>query len=113
VARWGSFRGLKRGSKYGNVPMRVDGRLFHSQKEARRYQELKAMESCGLISGLECQVRYHLEVGKVRICDYIADFRYQRDGAEVVEDVKGMRTREYELKARLMLACLGIEVLET
>jgi len=113
VARWGSFRGLRCGSKYGNAPMRVGGRLFHSQKEARRYQELKALEGGGLISGLECQVRYHLDVAGVRVCDYIADFRYQRDGAEVVEDVKGVRTREYELKSRLMLACFGIEVLET
>jgi hypothetical protein len=30
-----------------------------------------------------------------------------------VEDVKGIRTKDYVIKARLMLACFGIEVLET
>ena len=103
------------GSKYGNIQKRVDGILFHSGKEARRYQELKALEQGGVISGLELQPRYRLDVGGVHICDYIADFSYHDEErrVDVVEDVKGWRTEVYKFKARLMLAVHGIEVEET
>lgn len=106
-----TFR-VSRYAKFRNVPTTVDGRTFHSKKEARRYLELKAMQHEGLIDALECQPRYRLEVNATHICDYLADFKYVQDGIEVVEDVKGVRTREYELKKRLMRACHGIEVEE-
>jgi len=117
MTRWGAFR-RKRDNKYGNVPTRVDGRMFHSKKEAARYLELRALENAGLITELECQPRFRLEVGGVHICNYIADFRYSQTVPEtglIIEDVKspGTRTREYELKRRLMLAIHGIEILET
>ena len=102
----------RRQAKFRNVPTTIDGRTFHSKKEAARYQELHAMERAGLIESLECQPMYHLDVDGVHICRYIADFRYVRAGVTVVEDVKGIRTREYELKKRLMRAVHGIEVEE-
>ena len=103
------------GSKYGNIQKRVDGILFHSGKEARRYVELRGMQKAGVISGLELQPRYRLEANGVHICDYIADFAYHDEErrTDVVEDVKGMRTQIYILKARLMKALLGIDVEET
>src|SRR5262245_53963283 len=116
VTRWGAFR-RKRDNKYGNVPTRVDGRIFHSKKEAARYIELQALQNAGLITDLECQPRFRLEVGGVHVCDYLADFRYMRmddpEFSQMVEDGKGHRTREYELKRRLMLAIHGIKILET
>ena len=101
--------------KYHNVPRRVDGILFHSGKEARRYQELKALEKAGVIVALELQPRFKLDVNGVHVCDYIADFSYHDEErrVDVVEDVKGWRTEVYKLKARLMLAIHGIEVEET
>lgn len=112
--RWGgSFR--KGGNKFGNIPTRIDNITFHSKKEAHRYLELKAMQAGGLIAELELQPAYDLAVNDVKLCRYIADFKYfdSSTGRWVVEDVKGTRTKEYVLKSRLMLACLGIEVLET
>mgnify|MGYP001576445665 CR=1 FL=1 len=102
-------------SKFHNVPRRVDGILFHSGKEARRYQELKLLEQGGVISGLELQKRFRLDVNGVHVCDYICDFSFHDNERrlDVVEDVKGWRTEIYKFKKRLMLACLGIEVEET
>lgn len=44
---------------------------------------------------------------------YVADFVYKdENGEEVVEDVKGMRTKEYIIKRKLMLWQYGIQVRE-
>ena len=105
------------GFKYGNKPRRVDGVLFQSTKEARRYQELKALQMAGVIRDLELQPKFDLDVNGVRVCRYFGDFRYYDNerNQTVVEDVKtpGTRTKEYAIKARLMLAVHGIEVEET
>lgn len=100
-------------SKFGNIPTRVDGRLFHSKLEAARYSELKALQAGGLITGLECQPKFSLDVDGIHVCTYIGDFQYyESDGRLVVEDVKGHATEVYKFKARLMLAVHGIEVQE-
>lgn len=105
-------------SKYKNIKTEVDGILFDSKKEAARYKELKQKEAAGEIKNLRRQVRYPLmpkmkiEGIKVRATYYIADFVYEEDGKEVVEDVKGYRTREYRNKKRQMKERHGIEIRE-
>ncbi|MBQ9251593.1 MAG: DUF1064 domain-containing protein [Clostridia bacterium] len=107
--------------KYGNRKVTLDGRMFDSQREARRYAELKWLLRAGEISNLQCQVAYELipqqrdTQGKVveRPVKYIADFVYQeKNGNTVVEDVKGMRTKEFIIKRKLMLWRHGIRVIE-
>ena len=106
-----------RESKYGNVPLRCHKDLFHHSKvEAKRCNDLHMLQKGRLIRDLEAhpQPRFDLVVNDVKVCSYLADFRYfdiQRD-CEVVEDVKGVATEVYKLKKKLMLACLGIEVEE-
>ena len=40
--------------------------------------------------------------------NYIADFQYiEKDGTEVVEDVKGFKTKEYNIKKKLFLHKYG------
>jgi hypothetical protein len=96
----------------------LDGVTFHSKKEMRRYAELQVLERAGKITDLQRQVRFRIEVNGVLICTYVADHVYTTilDGVEtgqVVEDSKGHRTQLYKLKAKLMLAVHGIEILET
>lgn len=87
---------------------------FDSKKEATRALELAAMEQAGAITSLEFQPVFRIDVNGVHVCKYIADFMYvKRDGSTVVEDVKGMKTDVYKLKAKLMFAVRGIKVLET
>ena len=43
---------------------------------------------------------------------YIADFVYYRDGEYIVEDTKGVRTKDYIIKRKLMLYVHGIKIKE-
>lgn len=110
-------------SKYQNHKIELDGKKFDSKKEARRYQELKAMEKAGIISDVQCQVSFIL-ADKVKFSNelkakpairYFADFVYMKDGKQIVEDVKSKATRSldvYRIKKHLMLSVLGIEIKE-
>ena len=105
--------------KYRNTPTVVDGIRFDSKREAKRWGELRALERDGLISQLKRQVRFRIEVNGVLICVYVADFVYFDGPREppweppnVVEDAKGVRTREYKLKAKLMRAVHRVTIRE-
>lgn len=105
--------------KYRNKKTEIDGILFDSKKEAARYAELKLLEKAGVIKNLELQPKFELmpkQKGKYRNernCVYIADFMYKENGEIVVEDTKGMKTRDYIIKRKLMLEKHGISVKET
>ena len=116
--------------KYGNKKTKVDGIVFDSKKEARRYKELSLMETSGAIQDLQRQVKFVLipsqrepdTIGKKggvhkgrlieREVSYIADFVYQENGKTVVEDTKGMRTKDYILKRKMLLYFHGIRIKE-
>jgi hypothetical protein len=106
--------GGKRGNKYGAVRTEVDGIVFDSKAEARRYGDLKLMEQAGEIRELVLQPRYDLTVQGVTIGKYIADFAYidNKTGARIVEDVKGVKTPLYRWKKRHVKAQYGIDVRE-
>lgn len=125
-------------SKYNNKKVSVDGIVFDSIKEARRYTELKALERAGQITDLELQKTFVLipaqyetvetgelyKIGKKkgqpktkRVCleesvKYKADFCYKKNGVLIVEDTKGMRTHDYIIKRKLMLFIHGIRIRE-
>lgn len=108
-------------SKYNNKKTIIDGQVFDSRKEAKRFQELVLLENVGAIENLSRQVKFVLipsqrdeATGKVieRECSYRADFEYTEDGKTVVEDVKGFRTKEYILKRKMMLWKYGIRIRE-
>ena len=103
-------------SKYGNIKTTTsDGITHDSIKEANRWCELKLLERAGKISGLQRQVKYELipKQGSERAVNYIADFVYTENGKQVVEDVKGFRTKEYKLKKRMLFYFKGIKIKET
>lgn len=104
-------------SKYKNQKVYVDAHEFDSKKEARRYGELKLMQRLGLVRNLEIHKRYPIYVNERLICNYEADFVYEEEHGDawrrVVEDCKGVRTRDYVLKKKLMHACNGIDIKET
>jgi hypothetical protein len=101
-------------SKYRAKRTEIDGHKFASKMEGRRYEILRDMEKRGEIQNLSLQPRFRLEVNDLKICDYIADFRYvNADGEEVIEDVKGALTPVYRVKRNLMKALYDITILET
>lgn len=114
--------------KYGAKPTVVDGIRFASQKEARRYGELKLLEKAGEIWNLNLQPRYELSTlncssstdqERLKIGEYRADFLYlvgKKDdwlnSTVVVEDVKGFKTPLYRWKKKHVEAQYGIEIRE-
>lgn len=97
-------------SKYQNRKTELDGVTYDSKKEARRAAELNLMLKNGEIITLARQVRFRLTKG----IEYVADFVYTtKDGEQIIEDVKGMKTDVYKLKKKLMKELRGIEILET
>ena len=126
--------GLKR--KYGNKKIQAYGQVFDSKKEFHRWSELSLLERAGEITNLQRQVPYllipeqrgpsvekyqkgprkgQLKPGPVleRKVSYVADFVYEENGETVVEDAKGLRTKEYVIKRKLMLYRYGIRIKET
>ena len=106
-------------SKYGSRKVTIDGVTYDSLKEYHRFCDLKLMQSAGIITGLQRQVKYELIPtqrinGKVieRPVNYYADFVYKMDRQLVVEDVKGYKTPEYVIKRKLMLSVYGIQIHE-
>ena len=120
------------GKKYGNAKSEVDGEIFDSRKEARRYIELQWLLKDGTIKDLRRQVRFVLvpaqrepdeigprggrKPGKLieKEVAYVADFVYTdaETRGTVVEDTKGMRTKDYVIKRKLMLYVHGIRIRE-
>lgn len=113
-------------SKYGNQKTVINGITFDSRKEAARYTELMLLLRAGEIQDLKLQPEFTLQEAfktsdgePVRALRYRADFSYRRavnEGVDtrletVVEDVKGFKTKEYEVKKKLM-AGRGIRVVE-
>lgn len=103
--------------KYRNKKIEIDGLKFDSQKEARRWSELRLLERAGHITALSRQQRLALRVNDKLVCTFIPDFTYTDDqGQAVVEDVKSPATRKlpaYRIKVKLLEALTGAKVLET
>lgn len=103
-----------RPSKYRAIRTTVDGVTFASKAEAARYSELKLLIAHGSVRNLELQPAYAIVVNGVRVGKYLADFRYEireaNDWRQVVEDVKGVETALYRLKAKLVRALYGVEI---
>ena len=95
--------------KYGNKKRTCNyGHVHDSVKEADRCNELHLMQRAGFINGLEIQKRFELipsakyrEMPNERSCDYVADFVYNENGATVIEDTKGFRTKDFVVKRKL------------
>ena len=124
-------------SKYFNKKtMSLDGSVFDSRKEARRWGELSLLLRAGKITDLDRQVKFELipaqyetyeRYGKngqrlkdgtrlvERAAIYTADFVYtDENGTRVVEDTKSQatRTEAYILRRKLMYARYKIKIRE-
>lgn len=106
--RWLTLPNNKQ-SKYKNKKVTVNGKVFDSKKEAKRYCELIKLEQAGLIKDLETQKKFLLldtfrKNGKIyKQINYYADFVYYNiyEKKTIVEDVKGYRTEVYKIKKKL------------
>ena len=109
--RWLTLPNQKK-NKYKNKKVKVNGKVFDSKKEAKRYCELIKLEQAGLIKDLETQKKFLLldsfkKNGKTyKQISYYADFVYfdVYSKKTIVEDVKAskyFKTDVYKLKKKL------------
>lgn len=123
-------------SKYCNIKTKtMDGLVFDSTKEARRWEQLLLLQKAGNITNLQRQVAFEIIPAQYetypryskkgerlkdgrrlieRKVEYVADFVYTDTdtGETVVEDTKGVRTADYIIKRKLMLHIHGIRIKE-
>ncbi len=88
------------------------GRIFDSQMEATRGEELALLQRAKEISDLQYQVRFILSTEpKVTIT---IDFSYLENGVRIFEDVKGVgETREFRVKRIWLKQLHGVDILLT
>ena len=117
--------------KYHNKKCSYGGLIFDSKHERDRYCELLILQEAEKIHDLRCQVPFRLvpeqrgsdtlgprggrRRGKLieKAVDYVADFVYlDEQGKTVVEDAKGVRTKDYIIKRKLMLWLHNIRIRE-
>ncbi len=96
------------GNKYGAKKVQIDGHTFDSIAESNRYGELRLMERAGLISDLKVHTRLSIWEPlhiKARPIVYEVDFDYtdSHTGVHIFEDVKGFRTRDYQIKKKMVM----------
>ena len=111
-------------NKYGVSPKEqrtYNGIVFDSKAEMKRYKELVLLQSTGNISNLALQPEFVLQEPfiyqgkKYQAIKYKADFSYYEwnvdkygmkhiFGKTIIEDVKGRKTKEYQIKKKLLLA---------
>lgn len=112
---------VKRANKFNARKVDYDGHTFDSQKEFRRYQVLKDMETKGEIHGLRVHPKFEFKIaGRAvltrsdgypngRQVRFHPDFQYIRPGfGMVTEDCKGgnaTKTEAYRLR-KAIFECL-------
>lgn len=124
---------MNKKSKYRNKKITISGGdVFDSKREYQRWLVLKDAENKGIIFNLERQPTFEL-IPKItekyvkhlktkdkeceRVvqlpCTYTADFRYKKDGVEVVEDVKispKLLPPEYILREKMFRYKFGFPI---
>lgn len=122
----------EKGQKYRNTKCEFAGIKFDSKREMQRYIVLKEAQDKGLISDLQCQVKFELippiiesEVVHLKTKDkvvkrtiqqaitYRSDFIYTKEGQLVVEDCKispHLIPKEYALKEKLFRWRYGFSI---
>lgn len=103
-------RSQTRNGKYNAKKTMVYGIAFDSQKEARFYLALLDLKRMGTISKIELQPSFTLQPDfvraghKIKKIVYKADFKVtEPNGHEYYIDTKGMKTKEYLIKKKMLL----------
>ena len=95
--------------KFHAKPTEINGIRFDSKKEALYYQNLLLRVKGGDVVFFLRQVPFHLPGGVV----YRVDFQeFHGDGTVHFVDVKGMRTKGYIMKKKMVEALYPVEIEE-
>lgn len=103
-----------RTNKFNAKRSQYDGYWYDSKMEAGYAMDLDWRIKGKDIKSWERQIRVSLDIKKggetYHICDYIVDFKiHHNDGSIEWIEVKGMETREYQMKKKLFEALILTE----
>lgn len=111
----GKIRDLREQVKYELIPAQYENDRPRGAREAAVSQKDTGTERMPSGAKAPQKMLKHAR-GRCleRACTYVADFVYVdcATGETVVEDAKGVRTKEYVIKRKLMLWVHGIQVKE-
>ncbi len=84
----------------------IDGIVFDSRLEARRYLDLRNLQRAGLISDLKTHVNFEFIINGYKIGEYHIDFTYfdREKNVKVGEEAKGRFLRDCPLRRNLFIA---------
>lgn len=109
-------------NKFHAIKTEVGGIKFDSKREAARWLDLLTLQRGGEIRNLRRQVvipligqHGPLKTRTGRAMKMTVDFAYEDrrlNWAEVLEDSKGMATRDYEVR-KAVVEAMGLKVIET
>tara|TARA_R110000868_G_scaffold333506_1_gene594316 strand:- start:141 stop:527 length:387 start_codon:yes stop_codon:yes gene_type:complete len=91
-----ALKGAKKGR--GRFPVgpkedrTLDGHVFASVREMKRYAVLRDWQRLGVITHLELQPKFPVTINGHPLTKYTADFAYFENGERVVEDCKSSGT---------------------
>ena len=90
-------------NKYHVSRVAIGGIVYDSQTEALQHQGLKLLEKAGQIEALHYHgIRFSLgKSDKGKLISYTPDFTYIKDGRLVAHEVKGVRVRDWPVRAAL------------
>jgi hypothetical protein len=90
---------MKAQHKFHAKPTTIDNIKFASKLEARYYQHLLLLQRGGAVVGFMRQVPLHFKSGNKYVMDFLI---FNSDGTCVAVDVKGVETKEFKIKRRLI-----------
>ena len=91
----------------------LDGIVFASKKEMKRYAELRLLQRAGEVQDLELQPEFRVSINGQHYCTYTADFAYTEKGERVVEELKSTGTAKdaaYRLRKKAAELFYGIKI---
>lgn len=96
-------------SKYGAKKTSIDGHTFDSQKEANYYEQLKLRLKAGEIRGFCLRPIFILAPNLKYKSDFII---FNNDGTSEIIDVKGFKTKEYQVKKKVFEDKFNLKIWE-
>ena len=107
---------LKNKNRFSVAPIAdrtMDGVVFASKKELKRYAELRLLQRAGEVQDLELQPEFRVSINGQHYCTYTADFAYTEKGERVVEELKSTGTAKdaaYRLRKKAAELFYGIKI---
>ena len=107
---------LKNKNRFNVAPVverTMDGIVFASKKELKRYAELKLLQRAGEVQDLELQPEFRVSINDQHYCTYTADFAYTQKGERIVEELKSTGTAKdaaYRLRKKAAELFYGIKI---